>query len=251
MPDGPSPTRVLSHSSQLHDLTGFSGREVVVIGAGQSALEGAALLHEAGAKVQVLARQQARFGDPPKTPPSGPRRLLPQPASPLGPTWKLYPFSHAAALYRYLPQRSRLSLAKNVLGPLGGWWLEARVVGQFPVQEGHRVLEIREDSGKAVLTLATADGRRSQLTVDHVVAATGYRVDLERITYLSTDVRARMRTVGGFPHLSPSFESSVPGLYVVGMAAGETFGPLMRFVCGTSFAASRVSAAVSRRHAES
>ncbi len=248
VPDGPSPNRVLSHSSQLHELTGFRDRKVAVIGAGQSALEGAALLHEAGAKVQLLVRQRARFGDPPKAPPSGLRRLLPQPASPLGPTWKLYPFSHGAAIYRYMPERERLSLAKNVLGPLGGWWLEPRVVGQFPVCDGHRVLAIQEDSGKAVLTL-TAEGRQSDLKVDHVVAATGYRVDLDRITYLSTDVRARMRTVAGFPHLSPSFESSVPGLYVAGMAAAATFGPLMRFVCGTSFAAPRVSAAVHRGQA--
>jgi thioredoxin reductase len=122
-------------------------------------------------------------------------------------------------------------------------------VGQFPVCDGHRVLEIREDSGKAVLIVTAADGRRSDLKVDHVVAATGYRVDLDRITYLSTDVRARMRTVAGFPHLSPSFESSVPGLYVAGMAAAATFGPLMRFVCGTSFAAPRISAAVNRSQA--
>ena len=170
-----------------------------MIGAGQSALEGAALLHEAGAKVQLLARQQARFGDPPPKPQTGPRRLLPQPDSPLGPTWKLYPFSHAAGMYRYLPQRSRLSLSKNVLGPLGGWWLADRVVGQFPVHDGHRVLEVREDGGKAVLILATADGRRSDLKVDHIVAATGYRVDLNRIAYISADLRARMRTVARIP----------------------------------------------------
>ena len=198
--------------------------------------------------MQLLARQQARFGDPPPKP-TGPRRLLPQPDSPLGPTWKLYPFSHAAGVYRYLPQRSRLSLAKNVLGPLGGWWLADRVVGQFPVHDGHRVLEVREDGGKAVLIVATADGHRSDLKVDHIVAATGYRVDLNRIAYLSADLRARMRTVAGFPHLSPSFESSVPGLYVAGMAAAETFGPLMRFVCGTSFAAPRLTASVSRKQA--
>jgi cation diffusion facilitator CzcD-associated flavoprotein CzcO len=248
VPDGPSPDRVLSHSSQLHDLTGFSGRDVAVIGAGQSALEGAALLHEAGANVQLFARHQARFGDPPPAP-AGLRRHLPQPASPLGPTWKLYPFSHAAGMYRYLPQQSRLSLARNVLGPLGGWWLAPRVVGQFPVHEDHRVLEIRADSGKAVLVVAGPDGRQSDLKVDHVVAATGYRVDLNRIDYLSAGVRTRMRSVSGYPHLSPSFETSVPGLYVAGMAAAETFGPLMRFVCGTSFAAPRVTTSVRRSYA--
>lgn len=243
VPGGPSADQVVSHSSQLHDLTPFEGREVAIIGAGQSALEGAALMHEAGAKVQVLARERAHFGDPPKSEPTGLRRLVPQPTSPLGPTWKLYPFSHAAGMYRYLPDQTRLSLARNVLGPLGAWWLRPRVEGQFPVHQRQRVLSIREDGGKAVLTVAG----RSELTVDHVVAATGYRVDLDRISYLSAGVRARLRSVGGFPHLSPSFETSVPGLYIVGMAAAETFGPLMRFVCGTSFAAPRVAASARRR----
>lgn len=248
VPDGPSPDRALSHSSQLHDLSGFAGRDVAVIGAGQSALEGAALLHEAGANVQLLARHQARFGDPPPAP-TGLQARLPQPQSPLGPTWKLYPFSHAAGMYRYLPRQSRLSLAKNVLGPLGGWWLAPRVMGQFPVHDGQRVLEIRQDSGKAVLLVAARDGRQWDLKVDHVVAATGYRVDLSLISYLSAAVRARIHTVSGYPHLSPSFETSVPGLYTAGMAAAETFGPLMRFVCGTSFAAPRVSTSIRRSQA--
>jgi FAD-dependent urate hydroxylase len=63
-------------------------------------------------------------------------------------------------------------------------------------------------------------------------------------------MRARIRTVSGYPHLSPSFETSVPGLYTAGMAAAESFGPLMRFVCGTSFAAPRVAAAIRRSQAQ-
>ena len=64
MPKGPA--NAVSHSSQHHDLSKFAGQDVAVIGAGQSALESAALLHEAGARVQVLTRGQARFGSPPK-----------------------------------------------------------------------------------------------------------------------------------------------------------------------------------------
>jgi len=246
VPDGPSPDAILSHSSQHHDLTGFAGRRVAVIGAGQSALEGAALLHEAGASVHVLAREKARFGDPPKPVPAGGLHL-PQPNSPLGPSWGLYPFSHAAACYRFLPENVRLSLVKKVLGPLGAWWLKDRVAGQFPVTDECRVTQIRDDGGKALLTVAGQDGTRTTQEFDHVIAATGYRVELDRITYLSPEVRARLRSVAGSPRLSPTLESSVPGLYFAGMAAAATFGPLMRFVCGTAFAAPRVSAAAARR----
>ena len=69
-PGGPAATGPVSHSSQHNNLAGFGGAKVAVVGAGQSALESAALLHEAGAETMVLARGTARFGTPPKEPSS-------------------------------------------------------------------------------------------------------------------------------------------------------------------------------------
>ena len=56
---------------------------------------------------------------------------------------------------------------------------------------------------------------------------------------------AGFATVAGWPRLSRSFESSVPGMFFVGLPAAGTFGPVMRFVCGAGFAARQVSAAMS------
>lgn len=246
-PAGPSPDGVLSHSSQHRDLSVFAGREVAVIGAGQSALEGAALLHEAGARVQVIARGQVRFGDPPKPRAAGLASLLPAPRSPLGPAWSLYPFSHAPGMFRHLPRRTRLMLVRKVLGPLGGWWLRDRVVGQFPVLTGQRIQEARRECDQVVLTLRSAIGEQRDVRADHVLAATGYRVNLVSLDFLSPGLRAQLRRVAGSPHLSGSFESTVPGMFFIGVAAAATFGPLMRFLCGTGFAADQVSAAVARR----
>ncbi len=245
-PEGPTPDGLISHTSQHRDLSVFRGREVAVIGAGQSALESAALLHESGAGAQVLVRGQARWGLPPKAPRPGLLRVIPEPNSPLGPTWRIYPFSHAAGLFRHLPADTRLKLVKRVLGPLGAYWLKDRVVGQVPVLDGHRVVGARREGDKVLLTVA-ADGTRSELIVDHVLAATGYRVDLARLGFLAPEVRSKVATVAGFPALSGSFESSVPGLYFTSLAAAGTFGPLMRFVCGTGFTARRLSAAVAAK----
>ena len=246
-PDGPSPAGLVSHSSQHHQLAAFAGRQVAVIGAGQSALESAALLHEAGAGVQLIAREPVRFGDPPADPDRQASRLRPEPRTPLGPSWGLYPFSYLPGGFRYLPERVRLSLVRKVLGPLGAWWLEDRVAGQFPVHAGYRVEDVRPDGEQATLRLLAADGRRLQVRADHVIAATGYRPDVATIGFLSPDLRARLQTRTGSPRLSASFESDVPGLYFVSLAAAATFGPLMRFVCGTSFTARRVGAAVAAR----
>jgi len=243
-PAGPSPAAAVSHSSQHYDFSRYAGTEVAVVGAGQSALETAALLHEAGAGVTVLARDQVRFGLPPRPPAQGAGRLLPRANSPLGPTWRIYPFSHAPALFRYLPDRTRLHLARTVLGPLGAWWLRDRVAGRVPIRQFGQFMRVRADDGGVRLTLASSGGELSELTVDHVIAGTGYQVDLRRLEFIAPELRRAVRVLAGWPRLTAEFESSVPGLYFVGAEAAATFGPLMRFVCGSRFAARRVSASV-------
>lgn len=242
-PDGLSPKGWVSHSSQHDDLSMFAGQDVTVIGAGQTALEDAALLHECGANVQVLVRGKARWGLPPKPSRAGLLGMLPEPNSPLGPTWRIYPFSHAPFAFRYLPEQTRINLVRSVLGPLGAWWLQDRVVGKLPVQDGHRVTGARAADDKVVLSVAAASGR-SELAVDHVIAATGYRVDLSRLDFLDAGLRDQVRCAAGWPHLSSSFESSVPGLYFTGLAAAGSFGPVMRFVCGAGFSARRIAGSV-------
>jgi len=138
-------------------------------------------------------------------------------------------------------------LVRKVLGPLGGWWLRDRVVGQFPVLTGQRIQEARRECDQVVLTLRSAIGEQRDVRADHVLAATGYRVNLVSLDFLSPGLRAQLRRVAGSPHLSGSFESTVPGMFFIGVAAAATFGPLMRFLCGTGFAADQVSAAVARR----
>jgi hypothetical protein len=54
--------------------------------------------------------------------------------------------------------------------------------------------------------------------------------------------------VGGSPVLSADFETSVDGLYVVGPAAAQSFGPVMRFVYGAKHAAPRVAKHIARAH---
>jgi Pyridine nucleotide-disulphide oxidoreductase len=248
-PGGPSPSAAVSHSSQHHDLSALASQDVAVIGAGQSGLESAALLHEAGANVQVLARGEARFGSPPKPAAHGPARLLPRPHSPLGPTWRIYPFSHAAGYFRYLPAQTRLDLVKRVLGPLGAWWLRDRVVGRIPVRQGLRIRRASQDGSKVLLSVESAVAQPAELEVDHVIAATGYRVDLAKVGFLSPDLRDRIAILAGFPCLSPSFECSVPGLFFAGLTAAAEFGPVMRFVCGTPYAGRRISDVVAGRAA--
>jgi thioredoxin reductase len=237
-----------SHPADHADLSRFSGQRVAVVGAGQSALESAALLHEAGAVPVVLARgEQVLFGDPPTTdvPEQEPlgRRLV-KPPTPLGPGWSLRAFSSLAGVYRGLPVGARDHFLRTVLGPSGAWWLRDRVEGRVEVRTGRSLHSVEQAGGGVRLVLANRNGGTEVLEADHVLSATGYRVDVDRMDLLSPRLRAAVRRTGTAPRLSAGLESSVPGLYFTGLAAAPTFGPLLRFVCGTGFAARRVSGAV-------
>jgi hypothetical protein len=88
------------------------------------------------------------------------------------------------------------------------------------------------DEGGALLTLDNGE----KLTVDHVLCATGYRIDVNKgCPMLSRDTHAALRTVNGYPRLRRGLESSVPGLHFVGAPAAWSYGPLTRFVAGTEF----------------
>ena len=235
-PDGPTPTGPVSHSSQLHDLSRFSGKELIVVGAGQSALETAALAAEAGAQVRVVARGKGSvaFGAPPWTQP----RLRPE--SPFGRAWSLWALSYYPHPYRHLPPQARHFLVRRVLGPLGAWWLRERFEGKVQVSEVSRIVRSGSAGGHPALAVQTLDGRVEELSADHVVAATGYRVDLAAMDFLGHELRTELAVSRGTPKLGAGFRSSVPGLYFTGLPAAASYGPVMRFVCGTEFASPRL-----------
>ncbi|MEU6278793.1 FAD-dependent oxidoreductase [Streptomyces sp. NPDC047028] len=243
-PDGPAPTAPLSHSSQHHDLSRFAGKDLIVIGAGQSALETAALAAEAGARVRVVARGRGRvaFGAPPWNQP----RLRPE--SPFGRAWSLWALSYYADPYRFLPEQTRHYLVRRVLGPLGAWWLRERFEGTVHVTDVARVAGAEAPDGSPVLTVRTHGGRSERLTADHVIAATGYRVDIAAMDFLGPELRTRLAVSRGAPRLGAGYVSSVPGLYFTGLPAAASFGPVMRFVCGTEFASPRLTKHLSAAH---
>jgi pyruvate/2-oxoglutarate dehydrogenase complex dihydrolipoamide dehydrogenase (E3) component len=106
--------------------------------------------------------------------------------------------------------------------------------------------------GAAVcLHLRAADGSERKVVTEHIIAATGYRVNLDRLKFLSTGIRSQVKVVKGSPVLSSSFESSVPGVYFAGLAAAASFGPVMRFAFGAGFAARRLTEAMARAMAHS
>jgi thioredoxin reductase len=241
------PEAFVTHSSKHHDLEQFSGREVAVVGAGASALDLAALLHQAGAHVEVIARKSViRFHDPPeKTEPSFLDRLR-TPITGIGPGWKLFLCTNAPLIFRQMPQEFRLDKVRRILGPAPCWFIKEQVVGKVGLHVGVTVTEAKVQNGRVSLQLTDSAGTRKTLVTDHVIAATGYNVDLRRLTFMDSDLQAGIRSVEHTPMLSSNFESSVPRLYFVGITAANTFGPLLRFAFGAGFTAPRISRHLAR-----
>src|SRR5205807_590649 len=77
--------------------------------------------------------------------------------------------------------------------------------------------------------------------VDHALLATGYRIDVSRYQFLSEELIRQVRSRQGYPDLRAGFEASVPGLHFLGAAAALSFGPILRFVCGTRYAQRRLA----------
>jgi thioredoxin reductase len=234
------PPDSLSHTSDHHDLTQFRARDVSVIGRGSSALDVAALLHhDAGAKVRIVARRAPLIGSPPVE--HRPlRSRVRRPLSRLGTGWWLLLCTEAPMLFRFLPASTRSHLVRTTLGPAGGWHLQDQIVGHIPIDIGTVQHAERRGTGQVELRIAGADGT-STIVTDHVIAGTGYQVDVRRSPFLGRSLLSSIRTVRGAPVLSGDFESSLPGLYFVGVMAAATFGPVMRFVAGARYTAHRLS----------
>lgn len=227
---GDAPVDLVSHSTDLHCLDRFKRCRVAVIGGGQSATETAALLHEAGALPVLVVRRPAITWLEPNPAQLGRLGRLRRPATKLCEGWHCA-FWASPAAFRRLPRDLRVRKARTVLGPAGAWWLQERVEGVVETLTGHTVQRAVAHGSGVRLTL---DGPlRSTLEVDHVIAATGFRVDIGRLPFLPHSVTARVATVSGFPIVSRSGESTLPGLYFAGTPTAASLGPSMRFLGGT------------------
>ena len=237
------PALACTHSSAHTDLAAFGGKEVVVVGAGQSALESAALLHESGATVQVLARRPVIAWNGKPLDPNRPLlRRLREPEAGLGSGWSTWFYSNHPDLFRRLPQPTRVYRARTALGPAGASWLRERVEGQFPVWTGRTVSWAKPlPDGKVQLGVADTGTADTELTADHVMAATGYRISLTRLKFVPDAIRSSLLTVAGSAAVGRDYQSSVSDLYFVGPSVAPSMGPVMRFVFGTEHAATTVA----------
>ncbi|HYZ20680.1 MAG TPA: hypothetical protein VE690_00860, partial [Rhodopila sp.] len=126
------------------------------------------------------------------------------------------------------------------------WTSRAAVERNVRVILNAHLLSAGFGNGRPAVTLRVAGAAEQTVVADHVIAATGFRVDLRRLGFLAPELLARVAQAEHTPVLSPRFETSVPGLFMVGIAAANSFGPLLRFAYGAGFTSRRLSRHLAR-----
>lgn len=237
--------RFVSHTADHCSLNQFSGKHVTIIGGGQSALEGAALLHEQGAQVEVIARRSIQWLKDEIVENRSLYQRLRHPKAGIAPGWFNWLIEHVPYGFQKLSRstKDRLLRGRGSYGPAGSAWLKGRVLGKVKVHENCNVEHVRESDQKVVLRLSDS----TTIQTEHVMLATGYRVNIWQLPMLSSELLSRIHTYYNAPVLTAQFESSVPGLYFVGISSVLSFGPFYRFVVGVDATARRIAGAVARK----
>jgi FAD-dependent urate hydroxylase len=224
---------LLSHTSRMGDVKSYAGRNVTIIGAGQSALETAALLHEAAASVRILARAGRIEWNSPSKPRSLFERIL-APDAGVAAGWKSVAVSELPRTFRWLfPAPKRHRFVSGAYGPGGAWWLRDRVDGKIETHLNCEIETATSGNGRLRVVISGGASGREEFVTDHIIAGTGFKVNIDKLDYLEPGLRESIaRESGGIPALSAKFETSVPGLFFVGVATAPVFGPIMRFMYG-------------------
>ena len=132
---------------------------------------------------------------------------------------------------RRLPAQVRAGFNERCLRPGATAWLKPRF-------DGIKLAQVN-----AIVAARTTDARISlqfdngTAEFDHVLLATGYRIDVGKLGIFAPELLGRIGRDNGSPFLSAGFESSVRGLHFAGSSAVKSYGPLMRFVAGSGYAA--------------
>ena len=207
------PAGRFQHTAEFVDFSDARDKRYLIIGGRQSAFEWAALLLEAGAAAVHLSHRHA------------------------SPAFAVADWSWVNPLvdnmvenpswFRRLSQTEKDEVSHRL------WaegrlkvepWLEARLDDDRVKIWPQTQLESSSENLEETLT------NGEKFKVDHIVFASGYKVDITRLPYLAAgNLLEQIQTFNGFPVLDDHLETSVPGLFITSMPATQDFGPFFGF----------------------
>ena len=226
------PREVMSHSSEYGDVSKFQGKTIAVVGAGASAIDFASALADIGATVHIIGRREKLGFYTPDLEPRPFKDRVRKPRSGLGLGWKLRFLADAPLAFYRLPRN---------LGPVPGWFMRDKIENRIPLHMGAHIQKAELHHNRARLRYSQVDKPEQEFVADHVIAATGYRPSMHSLRFIDQAITGRVRTIEGSPVLNRAFETTEPGLHVIGLASANSFGPVCRFALGAKFTARHLS----------
>ena len=226
------PAGRFTHTCDFVDLHRAPKKSFLIIGGRQSAYEWAALLVEAGAKAVHISH---RHESPAFTASdwSWVNPLMDQLVE--DPDWyrRLAPVEKETIAQRFWAE-GRMKLEP---------WLKPRVTNDrvhvWPQTELRSCME--QANGELMVELTNGE----RFTVDHVILATGYKVNIAQLPFLSKgNILSQIAERNGFPILDTHFQTSVPGLFITSMPATQDFGPFFAFTIAVRASAKLICDAV-------
>lgn len=226
------------HTCEYVDFSDAENKRYLIIGGRQSAFEWAALLLEAGARAIHLSHRHASpafaVADWSWVKPLVDRMVD-------DPNW-----------FRHLSQKEKDDISYHMwsegrlkIEP----WLDSRLRDDRVKVWQHTELAscFANKSGEFEVTLSNGEA----FTVDKLVLATGYKVDITRLPLLSGgNLIEQLETRNGFPVLDDHFETSVPGLFITSMPAMQDFGPFFGFTNSVRTSAQLICRRIARSNAD-
>ena len=209
------PENSFTHTCNFADFSNAQNKRYLIIGGRQSAYEWAALLIESGAAAVHISHRH------------------PIPEFDIADwTWVNVIVDNMAndpSWFRRLPQSEKDAISHRMwaegrlkLEP----WLAPRINDSGIVIHPNTELASCIKQGDLTVTLTNDE----TFNVDHVVLATGYKVNISRLPYLAAgNLLNQLETRNGFPVLDDHFQTSIPGLFITSMPAAQDFGPFFGF----------------------
>lgn len=200
------PEHLVSHTSKYTAFDQFEGKDVLVLGGGQSAWEAAALLHQSNANVQLVYRRPHRLSPDKNT--NAKQQAL------------------ASRFYTYSKEKQQ-DIRKNFVKPTVSDFLVPFVEGKVKQKSNTSVIDaVRTKDGR----LKVVFNDHSSLVIDHLIAATGYKFSPERLPFLKRVKEHILLNPSGSPKVNEHFESTLPNLYFSGPSTSYNHGPTFNFI---------------------
>lgn len=221
------PKQLVSHSSEHTTFHKFSGKDIAVIGGGQSAWEAAGLANEAGANVHLIYRRPNRLS-PDKNLNAEQQKLI--------------------GKYYSLTDDEKAKVEEKFSRPTVSDFLLPLVEGKVKQIPNSSIKSIEIDKERK---LKITTNKRLELTVEHVIAATGYRFSVHKLDFLHHIIDEIKTNPYGEPIVDEHFQSTLANVYFVGPAAAFSHGPPFRFIAGVWHAASTLIQQIDKTKLES